>query len=95
VDVRAERLNVEELMTPIGLKLRQLRDAAGLTQQQVAVAAGLSVSIISQIEQGKNADPRGSTLKAIAGALGTTVDELLRDDAPAAADKPAKGTGKK
>jgi transcriptional regulator with XRE-family HTH domain len=81
-------------MTPIGMKVRLLRDSSGLTQQQLAVTANLSVSVISQIEQGKNADPRGSTLRAIARALGVTVDELLRDDEPPP-DKPArKGKGK-
>ena len=81
------------LMTPISLNLKRLRAAAGLTQQQVAMAAGLSVSIISQIEQGTNADPRASTLRALAGALNATVDDLLRDPDqvnPAAEAKPRR-----
>jgi transcriptional regulator with XRE-family HTH domain len=65
-------------MTPIGLNVKRLREAAGMTQQALATAAGLSLSIVAQIEQGKNADPRGSTLMALANALGATVDELLR-----------------
>ena len=69
---------MNQLMTPIGLNVKRLRAAAGLTQQELAVAAGLSVSIVSQIEQGSNADPRGSTLQALATVLNATVDELLR-----------------
>ncbi len=67
-----------DTMTPIGLNLKRLRIAAGLTQQQLANMAGLSQSIVSQCEQGVNADPRGSTLQALATVLKTTVDELLR-----------------
>jgi transcriptional regulator with XRE-family HTH domain len=54
-----------------------------MTQQAVAVAAGLSVSAVVQLESGTNKDPRMSTLKGIAAALGVTVDELLTDDVPA------------
>ena len=70
-----------EVMTTVGENVRRLRKAADKSQQEVAVAAGLSVSIISQIEQGSNKDPRGSTLRKIATALGTTVDELLAEPA--------------
>ena len=87
-----------DLMTPIGLNVKRLRTATEMTQQQLAVAAGLSVSIVSQIEQGTNADPRGSTLRALARALKTTVDELLRepDAEDAAPVKPGrKEKGKK
>ena len=52
-----------DTMTPIGLNLKRLRIAAGLTQQQLANMAGLSQSIVSQCEQGVNADPRGGALR--------------------------------
>lgn len=71
---------VEVQAMPIANVLRRLREAAEMTQQQLAVAAGLSVSAVSQIEQGTNTDPRMSTLKALARALGVTVDELTRDN---------------
>jgi transcriptional regulator with XRE-family HTH domain len=64
-------------MIPIAENVKRLRKAAGMTQQQLAVAAGLAVSHVAQIEQGINADPRGSTLQALARALDTTVDALL------------------
>jgi transcriptional regulator with XRE-family HTH domain len=78
---------------PIKDRLRQLRKAAGMTQQALAVKAGLSVTAIVHIEGGRIDDPRGSTLKAIARALGVSLDELMRDDsegtAPDAPEPPA------
>jgi transcriptional regulator with XRE-family HTH domain len=68
-----------DLMSVVGENVKRLRKAAGKTQQEVAMAAGLSMSIVSQIEQGTNQDPRGSTLRAIARVLGTTIDELLAE----------------
>jgi transcriptional regulator with XRE-family HTH domain len=69
------------MTTPLGKNLRRLRKAAGMTQQELAVAAGLNASIVAQIEQGRNTDPRASTLLALARALSTTVDELFREPA--------------
>jgi transcriptional regulator with XRE-family HTH domain len=43
---------------------------------QLAVRAGLSLSVVSQIEQGSIPDPRVSTLLKLAAALGVTLDEL-------------------
>jgi len=60
----------------IAQRVKELRGRSGLTQQAVAMAAGLSVSVVSQIEQGTNADPRLSTLLALAAALGVSLDEL-------------------
>jgi transcriptional regulator with XRE-family HTH domain len=65
---------------PISERVKRLRAAAGLTQQALATNAGLSMSAVIHIEKGRIPDPRGSTLKALARALGTTVDELLADD---------------
>jgi transcriptional regulator with XRE-family HTH domain len=84
-----------QLMTPIGANLRKLRRAADLTQQQLAVAAGLSVSVVSQIEQGSNPDPRGSTLAALAASLKVTVDDLLRAPSQSEANDDGKPAGKK
>jgi transcriptional regulator with XRE-family HTH domain len=86
-----------EAIMPIGDRLKRLRTAAGLTQQALATKAGLSMSAIIHIEKGRIPDPRGSTLKALAGALGVTVDELLSEDepeAPPAEDETKKGKRK-
>jgi transcriptional regulator with XRE-family HTH domain len=74
-------------MSPVGKRLKQLREAAGLTQQELAFRAGLSVSNLSQIEQGKKADPRASTLLALARALGVTMESFFE---PAEEAKPPR-----
>ncbi len=67
------------LQMPIKDKLREMRVAAGLTQQALAMQAGLSVSAVVQIESGKVPDPRVSTLKALAKALGVSIDALAEN----------------
>jgi transcriptional regulator with XRE-family HTH domain len=60
----------------LGKRIKALREKAGVSQQTIAVAAGLSVSMVAQMEQGKKEDPRLSTLSAIADALAVSLDEL-------------------
>jgi transcriptional regulator with XRE-family HTH domain len=57
-------------------KIRELREAKKMSQQALAFATGLSMSVISQIERGVNQEPRLGTLKALAQALGVSLDEL-------------------
>jgi transcriptional regulator with XRE-family HTH domain len=64
-------------LPPIAKHLRSARDDAGLSQQQLAMAAGLSVSVVCQVEQGKTPDPRISTVVRLADALSVSVDSLL------------------
>jgi transcriptional regulator with XRE-family HTH domain len=54
--------------------------------------AGLSISVVTQLEQGLKGDPRLSTAAALARALGVTVDDLLagQDEAPPPARKGKK-----
>jgi transcriptional regulator with XRE-family HTH domain len=67
---------------PISDKLKRLRTEAGLTQMELAVKAGVSISAVSQIEQGAIPDPRVSTLHAIARALAVPLDALAPDEPP-------------
>ena len=50
----------------ISNRLKGLAQAAGLSQQDVAMRADLSLSLVAKLEQGKKADPRASTLLALA-----------------------------
>jgi transcriptional regulator with XRE-family HTH domain len=68
---------VTQELAPIARRLKALREIAGMSQQSLAVSAGLSVSLVSQIERGSRVDPRMSTITALAGALGVTLDELV------------------
>jgi XRE family transcriptional regulator, fatty acid utilization regulator len=76
-----------ESVPTLGRRLAELRRAAGMSQQALATAAGLSVSLVAQLERGARPDPKLSTLLALAGALGVTVNDLL---APPARGKRGK-----
>ena len=61
--------------THVGQVLRQQRDKAGLTQQQLAEKAGLLQSHISRIERGEYS-PTNKTLTKLAAALGVPLGVL-------------------
>ena len=63
----------------IGRNLRALREAAGLTREQLAVKAGRSSATVIRIENGSKHSPNLETLSALAGALGVTLARLLGD----------------
>lgn len=62
----------------VGRRIKEARDAAKLTQEQLAEKVNLSSSHMSVIERGVKA-PRLETLVEIANALGVTADSLLVD----------------
>lgn len=68
------------LEVPIGTKLKALRLNAGLTQVQLAQAAGILQSVYTRYET-ESVTPLAPRLKAIAQALGVSVEEIL-DDSP-------------
>jgi transcriptional regulator with XRE-family HTH domain len=61
----------------LGATVKRLREEAAMTQQQLAVKAGLSMSGLGSIEQGLKPDPRLSTVVALADALGVSLDKLV------------------
>jgi len=58
-------------------RVKELRDAAGISQQELAQRAKLSISVVTQVEQGKTLDPRISTLRSLARGLGVPVADLV------------------
>ncbi|MDQ6526244.1 DUF2791 family P-loop domain-containing protein [Nocardioides sp. LHD-245] len=61
--------------------LRRLREAAGLTQAELAERSGIGVRTVSNLERGINASPYPSTIRLLADALaadGPARAELLR-----------------
>ncbi|MEU4898043.1 helix-turn-helix domain-containing protein [Streptomyces sp. NPDC021722] len=66
--------------TALGDNVRAHRRRAGLSQEQLANDAELSVSVIRKIEQGGQA--RVETLHAIARAMGVETSALFATDAP-------------
>lgn len=63
----------------LGRRIRARRTARSLTLEQLASAVDRAPSQLSAIENGKR-EPRLPVLRAIAKALGTTVDHLLGED---------------
>ena len=66
-----------------GALLRQLRDDAGLTQEELAEAASLSPRSVSDLERGVNLTARHDTARLLAGALGLSGSQRARFEAAA------------
>lgn len=60
---------------PFGAHLRRLRDAAGLTQEELAERAGLTAKAISDLERGRRRHPYPHTVRSLADALGLSEEE--------------------
>jgi transcriptional regulator with XRE-family HTH domain len=58
-----------------GATLRELRDAAGLTQEELASRAGLTAKAVSALERGERKRPYPHTVRALADALGLSDEE--------------------
>jgi predicted ATPase/transcriptional regulator with XRE-family HTH domain len=58
-----------------GSRLRQHRQAAGLTQEELAERSGVSVKAISALERGHRRRPYPNTVRALARALDLTDEE--------------------
>lgn len=65
-----------------GKQLQRLRTHRGLTQEQLAVTAGLSRTFLTRLELGQH-DPSLSTLVRLAKALRVSVMELLGESVSA------------
>jgi transcriptional regulator with XRE-family HTH domain len=72
-----------------GPRLRELREAAGFTQAQLAEKAGLHPQGVVKLERGER-EPAWSTVVALAGALGVSCERFLE---PAAA-RPGAAPGR-
>ena len=57
-------------------KFRKVRFAKNLTQQKVAEMAGVSLSTVLRLDNGKG-DPKLSKVKAIANALNVKMDDIV------------------
>ena len=68
-----------------GEKIRKLRRAKGLSQEELAFRAGVHRNYLGGIERGER-NPALDNIAAIAKALGVDISELLRFER----DKPLK-----
>ncbi|GAA4439696.1 helix-turn-helix domain-containing protein [Phytohabitans houttuyneae] len=65
-----------DLLATLGQRVRALRIAHGMTQQQLADRVGLSRASITNVEGGRQGDIGVVNLVALADALGTTIADL-------------------
>jgi transcriptional regulator with XRE-family HTH domain len=75
--------------TEFGARLRELRELAGLTQQELADRAGLTLEGVGQLERGRR-QPAWHTALALCDALGVSCEEIRK----APADQPPRHPGR-
>jgi len=63
-------------LCPAGERITRYAKARGMNVQQLAAAASLSEVSVYAIVGGETVDPRVSTLRALADALGVSLDRL-------------------
>ncbi|MGE0116176.1 MAG: helix-turn-helix domain-containing protein [Steroidobacteraceae bacterium] len=73
-------------MATTGERIKQIREKKGLTQDQLAEAAGISKGFLSDVEN-NNKNISSQSLLRIANALGASVDYLLQGATIEAGDK--------
>jgi flavin reductase (DIM6/NTAB) family NADH-FMN oxidoreductase RutF/DNA-binding XRE family transcriptional regulator len=66
-------------LTDVGRRLRELRRARALSQTELGRRVGVTASALSQIERGKTR-PAMTTLASLAAELGSSIDDLMRDE---------------
>ncbi len=66
-----------ELVLLLGENVRRVRQARGLSQEQLALEAGMKRSYLSELERGLR-NPTVRALERLALALGIDPSELLR-----------------
>jgi transcriptional regulator with XRE-family HTH domain len=67
------------IVAPLRENLREARRRAALTQGELADKAGVGITTIVRIETGEITEPRVSTLRKLAEALGVEPRDLLQD----------------
>ena len=60
-----------------GQALARIRKAQGLSQEDLARVSGLATVTIAKLEEGRNSDPKASTLSKLARALGCQLEQLF------------------
>jgi transcriptional regulator with XRE-family HTH domain len=70
------KANVTSLRLSFGKRVRELRTQAGLSQEELAERAQISVDFVSLIERGINA-PSFETLARLSRALGVSPRDLF------------------
>lgn len=72
------RMNSAELLTLLGVRIRTLRKAKGVTQERLSELANINLSYMSEIERGQ-ANVSLAIVNEISNALGIPISELFGD----------------
>ena len=80
----AKRENKDDRTSRFSGRLRELREAAGLSRQELADKAGMKLGGVRNLEQGTR-DPGWDTVLVLAQALGVTCEAFTAEPAPASA----------
>lgn len=64
----------------MGYKIREMREAKDMTQEELSEKSGISRVTISGLENGTERNTTSKTLVKIAKALGCTVDQIFFAD---------------
>ncbi|MCR4265676.1 helix-turn-helix domain-containing protein [Nitratireductor sp. ZSWI3] len=62
-------------MTPLGAKIRQLRNERGVSQKEMAAAIGVSPAYLSALEHGRASPPNWAMVQKIIGYFNVIWDE--------------------
>jgi transcriptional regulator with XRE-family HTH domain len=82
-----------ETLPPFALRLKALREAAGLTQSQLAERSGLHLGAVFKLEQGRR-EPSWATVQALCDALGVSSEAFRSKEALGQATPKGKGGAK-
>ncbi len=80
-------------MTPIRLRVREWRAAKGLSQQQLAEAAGIRRATISRLENGHATAIDFEVLERLADALGIDAAVLIEHERRTSGKRGRRGGG--
>ena len=69
--------DLDAISVDVGNKLREMREARGLSMRALARQSGLSANVLSMIERGRSS-PSVSTLYKVAAALDVPITDLFR-----------------
>ena len=71
-------MNKTKLQKAVGARIRHIREAKGITHEELATSIGKLRTALYRIEAG-GVNPSIYTLREIAGGLKVDLEELLRD----------------
>lgn len=64
----------------MGIKIKELREELGMTQEELSVKADVSRATICEIENNPHKKPTVRTLEKLANAMGVTLDRIFFED---------------